>query len=138
MTSSTITQFSASERVFSMAQIGIATFFSGPLGGFVMAAINYRALGHVDKVVPALLTGVALTVALVTIANAYPPGGNPWPVAILGMVITGMLVRMWQEKMITAMLEQADVRQSVVAAIAVTVVCAGTSLLVSAVVSILL
>jgi hypothetical protein len=62
----------ADARLFKVSGIGLATFFSNVMGGGLLMALNYRALGEADKARRALWYSVIGSIIVLAVAFMLP------------------------------------------------------------------
>jgi hypothetical protein len=60
------------QKLYSVRQITVTTFFGGPLAGTVLMAANFRALGRLNSVRNSYIAGVVGTLAVIALAMALP------------------------------------------------------------------
>jgi hypothetical protein len=59
-------------KLFSKAQVSLATFLGAPISGALLMRMNYKALGHTKAAQQSLAVGIAGTVILLVIAFFLP------------------------------------------------------------------
>jgi DNA-directed RNA polymerase subunit RPC12/RpoP len=86
-----------SYRLYSTRQIAVAAFLGGPLGGFLLVAINYARLRRAAAAWGMVAVGILATAALVFFPDRFLPERAGWLVVGLpGLVATVAVAHMLQ------------------------------------------
>jgi hypothetical protein len=80
-------------RLFSVGQVGLATFLGSPAAGAVLMAINYLRTRQTDKAAWAFGLGALAVVAIVALVFVLPDDIPRAPVGIPGLVAIVLLYR---------------------------------------------
>ena len=84
----------SSARLFKVSGVGLATFFSSVMGGGLLMAANYRALGEHDKARRAFLYSLLGGVAALGVAFMLPDGVG----YALALTLLQLVVMVWLAK----------------------------------------